>query len=334
MSNPLNDLALLNRMIDDLPEIRLRKEFDKLAVTEAARYQKLLEDASGRNAVRTLIQRHKTDAVLLENAYNKYSRQTIEAFDRAVRESSALRTAESEFKRLTDRLNQPFHEVVAQLAAQKRLQEQVGADLANARIWSSRFETQISQLVRYVSENPLPDVQTGELDQLRVNGEPIAASEIAPALKEYAAAETRETALAVLLVWLAKSKPAVRVLLLYFLLPYVISIVANLTTPMYEEWWKKVRESTPREAKKEIVAVARAAYLPQDLRDFRFVRSKKLAVRSSPRMKGPQTDLLELGKTVRLLNEQRAWAFVEYATVGTEELKQGWVLARYLSPFR
>ena len=46
MSNPLNDLALLNRMIDDLPEIRLRKEFDKLAVTEAARYQKLLEDQS------------------------------------------------------------------------------------------------------------------------------------------------------------------------------------------------------------------------------------------------------------------------------------------------
>ena len=321
-------------MLEDLPEIRLRKEFDALAVTEAARYQKLVKDVSAQTAAWTLIQRQLADALTVQTAYNQYSRQTIEAFERTVRESSALRTAESEFRRLAERVNRPLHDVAAQLAAQRSIQEQLGFGAAHARNWSTGFDTQLAQLARYVRENPLPEVSTGDRDQLSVGGEPIAASEIAPALVEFAAADTSETALAVLLTWLAKSKPAVRAVLLYILLPYVISIIANLNTPMYEEWWKKLQADIPRQAKKEIVAVAKAAYLPPDLRGFRFVSSKTLAVRSTPRMKGPQTDLLQLGKTVRLLKVQPGWALVEYATTGTNELKQGWVLARYLSPFR
>lgn len=73
--------------------------------------------------------------------------------------------------------------------------------------------------------------------------------------------------------------PYVRAVVLYFLLPYLISIIANINTPMHEEWWKSMRGQTIREATKDVKANAAITYSPDDLRQFRFIKRSVLSVR-------------------------------------------------------
>lgn len=127
--------------------------------------------------------------------------------------------------------------------------------------------------------------------------------------------------------------PYVRAVVLYVLMPYLISIIANINTPLHEEWWKSVRGQTIREATRDVKANAAITYSSDDLTQFRFIKCSALFVRLTSSIQSPKLDELYLGKTVRLLKRELDWSFIEYIDNDTTELKQGWVLSRYLSRF-
>ena len=249
-------------------------------------------------------------------------------------QSFPLRTALTEWERLLPQSSGPLSQTRDRLFDEATLWRRVQRDAAATSLWLDTAGGQLAQLAKYVRETPLPHVETHDKDQLHVDGERVDPLEIEPALKEYGAAHTQESALAILLSWLGKSKPAARAILLYILLPYIISIIANLHTPLYEEWWKQFQSTDPRAAKKEIVAVAKTSYRIEDLREYRFVISKILAVRNSPKQRGIEVDRLNLGKTIKLLKWERDWSLIEYSNGTESDLKQGWVLSRYLERFR
>ncbi|MDP1607399.1 MAG: SH3 domain-containing protein [Rhodocyclaceae bacterium] len=127
--------------------------------------------------------------------------------------------------------------------------------------------------------------------------------------------------------------PYVRAVVLYVLLPYLISIIANINTPMHEDWWKSLRGQTNRQAIKEVKAQAAVTYSTADLQQFRFVKRTVLHVHSTGKIRSPILDEIDRGKTVRLLKREQDWSFVEYVNTRTTETRQGWVLSRYLARF-
>jgi len=331
MPLPLTSLAQLQRMIDDLPSVRLQKEYERLTLTEAARYANLHKDAA-RIGAQYSIDRQLVDRLTLRDTSNRYSTETLAAFQKAVDDAKSFWTAESELKKVAERFIRPIDEIAARFATQDSILQRLKREAGLASLWTSRIDEQVGQLARFIRETRAA-TDSPEPAGAQAVDEATIATELESALHEYAAAPTHESALDVVLGWLKKSRPAVRAALLYILLPYIVSIVANLNTPLYEEWWKEFRGMDPREAKKEIIVIAATIYARQDLRDFRFVTSKTLTVRKSPRSRAPELATLHLGKTVKLLKWDGDWSFVEYTELDADLPEQGWVLSRYIAAF-
>ncbi|QVM88603.1 SH3 domain-containing protein [Pseudomonas lalucatii] len=132
---------------------------------------------------------------------------------------------------------------------------------------------------------------------------------------------------------LEKLGNATRIAVIYLVFPYFLSIVANLTTPLYEEWWKEYAGGDHRAAKK-IVREANEVYRPEELNGYRFVYATILHVRSSGSISSEIIDKLYLGKTVKIIERVKRWSHVEYQDSDSGEPKQGWVFSRYLEKFR
>ena len=116
-------------------------------------------------------------------------------------------------------------------------------------------------------------------------------------------------------------------------MPYFLAIIANLTTPIYEEWWKEYADYDQREAKKEIIREAHDLYSTEELFEYRFVYASILNVRESSSTKSKIIGDLHLGKAVKLIKKVKSWSFIEYQDSMTSEVKKGWVFSRYLRKF-
>jgi hypothetical protein len=69
-----------------------------------------------------------------------------------------------------------------------------------------------------------------------------------------------------------RGSPIRRFCVLYILLPYFISIIANLQTPIYENWWKEFSGSSPRQEAKEVRRLANEQFTHEQLKGLRLVR--------------------------------------------------------------
>jgi len=129
------------------------------------------------------------------------------------------------------------------------------------------------------------------------------------------------------------TRSVVLCLLSLVIIPYIVAICANLTTPFWEGLQKESTSSEPRIAKKEIIREVNEIYSAEYLQDYRFVSTKNLSVHTLGNKNAEIIDELYLGKTVRLIEKSKSWFLIEYQDSDTNELKQGWVFSRYLSRF-
>ncbi|MGR5235552.1 SH3 domain-containing protein [Vibrio alfacsensis] len=133
--------------------------------------------------------------------------------------------------------------------------------------------------------------------------------------------------------WFNSLNEKVKAIVVFFLLPYCISIFANFTTPIYEIWWQQLSLIDQRSAKKEVVKEANKSYDFSELHDYRFVVATVLHVRESGSKNSEIIAELYIGKTVKVINKLKRWTLVEYYDENSGQLEQGWVFSRYLERF-
>lgn len=192
----------------------------------------------------------------------------------------------------------------------------------------------INPLNHYLAELHGFAINVDAAGNVFIGGEEVSADEISAATNTFGAAQESVRAFVQgLLSWLDQLTPRLRQAVLFFILPYLISVVATLTTPMYEEWWKEHFATDPRVVKKKIVVEANELYDAEELADYKFVYATRLHVRAEGRMHAEIIDTVPLGKTLRVVRREKAWTEVEYLSDSTEETRTGWVFSRYLHKF-
>jgi hypothetical protein len=194
----------------------------------------------------------------------------------------------------------------------------------------------LAQFQGMLGDANLESVRITESGEVEISGIPVQLPDIDWDLERTVVSDDQPASalLEYLLGWLSTLSPLVKAALLYVLLPYIISIIANINTPLHEEWWKSVRGNTGRQAKKELRAKAAEVFPDADLSSFRFVSTRELVVHKSNKIQSPKIDYLPVGKSVRLLQKADAWSYVEYSRGIERTIVQGWVLSRYLHKFQ
>jgi hypothetical protein len=139
--------------------------------------------------------------------------------------------------------------------------------------------------------------------------------------------------LAYLYSYLNRLKKPFAQFLLYVILPYIIAIFANLTTPLYEQWWTEYAIKSGREHIKIIKKDALLRYDSEQLKDHRIVIADALHVRNAGTIKAGIIAKLHRGKIVRLLRKEKRWSLIEYSNDDIQQICRGWVFSRYLERF-
>lgn len=245
---------------------------------------------------------------------------------------------------------EPQRQVQEQLAKalepQRRMQEQLAQlleprwrienGISDALSSQSMVLQQLSRLNQEVAKSRISGIQLVSENQVNAGGDVVSVQEISEEIESIPAVREAENGLefvTALLDWLSGQTETVKNAVLFLVLPYVIAIFANLTTPIYEEWWFELRELPAREIQKSIVREANRAYEPEELLDYRFVTASILHVRKQGGMQHAIVGELYQGKIIRLLMKNRRWCLVEFVDIDTGKISQGWVFSRYLGRF-
>lgn len=134
--------------------------------------------------------------------------------------------------------------------------------------------------------------------------------------------------------WIARFRPPVEKLLTIIVLPYVISIVANLTTPYFE----KQLEGLNRNEKREILKSSRDKALQtseaDSLKKHRIVSATILHVRRTGSLSSPIIGRVYLGQIVKVCEKHKDWSLIEYGDQESGETFRGWVFTRYITRLR
>lgn len=268
-----------------------------------------------------------------------------EEFERGLGSQQYIRSQQEEFldakyqlqKQFEDLLrpqrwvDDKFHEVIS---PQAEFVASAWAYLKPSELAREQIQKLLNPLNQYLSELHDFAIDIDAAGNLLIDGEQIPAAEISAAAKTFdGAQESARTFLQDLVIWLGQLTPPLRQVFLFLVLPYVISIFANLTTPIYQEWWVEHVATEPRVAKKEIMFQAHEFYDENDLVDYRFVYATRLHVHAEERMRSEIIDSLYLGKSVRVIRRKKAWTEIEYLDESTRMVCRGWVYSRYLHKF-
>lgn len=225
-------------------------------------------------------------------------------------------------------------QIAKYLAPQHQLEEQMQKLFSPQRILQEQASQYLQSLGDYFSDPLIAAVGVDQAGYLSIGDETLSVETIQGHVMELTAqAQAGVLFFEAFFEWLQKLAPAVRAVMLVLIFPFFVAIVANLATPICEEWWKNFRDTEPRVAKKEIVNLAAQTYNSNELQGFRFVAARALTVRESNNQQAGVLDELYLGKTVKLLKRDKQWSLVEYFDDETDSHKQGWVLSRYIGKF-
>lgn len=223
---------------------------------------------------------------------------------------------------------------VKYIEPQHQLQAQMEKYLEPHRRLQEQFSKYLQPLNNYLSDPRLDSVFINSDGSFSVSGETVNVESVKKSIQDISAEyENTIDFLDHLFKWLEKLSAPARFVIINLVLPYFLSIVANLTTPIYDEWWREFTDIDKRVAKKEIVREASEIYSPEDLESYRFVYTAILYVRNSGNTKAEIVDELYLGKTVRIIKKSKRWSLIEYKDADSTDNKQGWVFSRYLQRF-
>lgn len=195
----------------------------------------------------------------------------------------------------------------------------------------SRF---LDPLNQYVAELASADVHLSDSASLIVDGYEVSLAEVDAAVEQMGEPESEEALIQRLIEVLGRLAKPVRIALVKIFITYFLAILANLTTPIYADWWEQYSHLEPRVAKKEIVRDAEELFTAEQLLGYRFVYATLLHVRAEGVMSGEVIDALPMGKTVKVVERRKSWSLIEYEDPESEEVLQGWVFSRYLMKFR
>lgn len=234
------------------------------------------------------------------------------------------------------KLLEPQGRMQKQLAKLLGPQWPIKNELSGALSLHSSALEQLGRLNREVAKAEILGIQLVSENRVEIGGSVVSVQDISEEIESIPAVREAVNGIEfieALLDWLGGQTQAVKNVILFLVLPYALAIFANLTTPIYEEWWLEFRELPSREAQKSVVREAINAYEPEELLEYRFVTANVLHVREQGGMKHPILGELYQGKIVRLLMKNSRWCLVEYVDVDTREISQGWVFSRYLGRF-
>lgn len=220
------------------------------------------------------------------------------------------------------------------LAPQRRFQEQIDKYLEPQHLLKQKIEKYLNPLGDYLSSPLMAKIAVNNSGMLTLSNEVVSPKIINDTIdsleKEYS---STGDFLGSFFSLLEKLNESARTVFIYLILPYIISILANITTPIYEDLWRNSQNSEFRSAKKEIIREVNVMYSSGELKDFRFVYATRLNVRVSENIKSEIVGNLHFGKVVKIIRKSKRWSFVEYEDSASGEIKQGWVLSRYLRNF-
>lgn len=120
--------------------------------------------------------------------------------------------------------------------------------------------------------------------------------------------------------------------LIAVVLPYSVSVSANLSMPYIEQYLKQSTVVPQRKQTKEIKKLSMGE-LGEALRDCRFVTAATLALRGTPNARAKSIDTLRFGQVVTVISVKPDWTEVAYE-YGDGQVVTGWVFTRYLAKFR
>ena len=192
----------------------------------------------------------------------------------------------------------------------------------------------IEPLNRYLTEFQDLDIEVDSVGNVFIDGDEVSAEEISQTANAFVAQRgSIRDFVEGLVTWLSQLNPLLRYAVMLLVLPYIVSVVANLTTPLYQEWWRGYQNQAPRSAKKQIILDANQLYHRDELSRYRFVNASTLNVRSGAHLKAEIIDNLPFGKSVLVIRREKAWTNIEYLDESTGEPAIGWVYSRYLHKF-
>jgi hypothetical protein len=133
----------------------------------------------------------------------------------------------------------------------------------------------------------------------------------------------------------SQKDPLTQKILIYFIYPLIIVIIASLINPVAEHHVKTYLNSDKKALAKELkVSVNSRVSNKEILSSFRYVSADILNVRSSASIKSETVGYLRFSSTVLIIEKKKNWTLIEWRDPDTEARITGWVFTRYLANFR
>jgi len=251
-----------------------------------------------------------------------------------------------------DQLLEPYRRMQEQLGKmfepQRRLQVQMDKLLApQVRLHDEIFRASEASLrwqgifERYLSGVASQSIEVTESGFLRIGVEEFGNSSFDDEMSKISSiaesASTPEEFAEGVEASLCKTKSLMLKFVVYILLPYFFSVLANLTTPTWERLALHILSpDTPSEPDTPITTLSMLADL-KEMSNLRVLRGKRIKVMQESCNRSAVVDELTGGQVVRFIRKSNKWVEIEYLS-GTsdfegEGLSIGWVKSKYVRPF-
>jgi hypothetical protein len=231
------------------------------------------------------------------------------------------------------------------LEPQRRLQEQIIDFLRSYKDIRSRInelissqvdiEHSISTALNEVSEDNIVIDQSGTVS---INGSSVSPAEFNNLIQEIVDVLEKIPnpiqALKYLASLILKLKKPLAILLSIFIIPFIISVSANLSTNYFEDIIAEISHKPRREQIKGIKKEALETFEVDELSDHLFVKATILNVREQGSIKSRVVAKLYFGQVVKLVKKGRKWSKIEYVDSTSKIEITGWVFDRYLEKFK
>jgi hypothetical protein len=125
----------------------------------------------------------------------------------------------------------------------------------------------------------------------------------------------------------------IKLVLVYLLLPYLISVAANLTMPTIQDYWKQFSRAPRKQAVLAVQEAAASQYEALHLESYRFVIATCLRVHAGYQGQNDIIDKIAFGQVVKVLEFKGRRTRIEFLRDTRDKSGQGWVASRYLAAF-
>lgn len=334
----IDEYTKMLRSIDDLlrPHLAFQRELDRLLKPQIDVLRHVSGSLSATAHVRDYMDHIDKSALKAQQGY-VCSLSAQAALESQVQRALASSFFAEEALDTLVRAREPWWlDQISELAkSQDKMLASVRTQLDSLTRISDQVAGVVDPFKDYLADLHVLAIDVDASGNVVIEGEEISAGDIAAATGTFEGARgTLAEFLQSLVDWLGRLSPRLRAAVLAVLLPYVVSILANLTTPLFQTWWAELGDGADRRVvKKEIIAAAHELFAREELAHYRFVYASRLHVRAAGADRADIIDTLVLGKSVRVVQRNKAWTEVEYLDDVSGELRTGWVSSRYLHKF-